>query len=118
MHVGGDSECWRLREQVGRLEAQVEEEREAHLRSANQLHAEVDHIAQLEGSLQQCKMEMGGHMTRLEEDSTHHTTQIWQMKSQVGMPIFKWILTNLCPCLCLRLPVSVCLSVCCVPMCR
>ena len=91
LHVGSESECWRLREQVDQLETQLREEKETHVRATKHLRAEVDggcnHVAQLEGALQQCKVELAGHMSRMEEDSTHHTTQIWQMKSQVGLGI-------------------------------
>ena len=87
--TGSDSECWGLREQVERLQAQQGEEKEAHLRTTNQLRAEVEagcgQVAQLEGALRQYKVELEGHMTRQQEDSTHHTTQLWQMKSQVGV---------------------------------
>lgn len=85
--AGSESECWRLREQVEQLETQLQQEKEARVGVTNQLRVEVEsgcgHVAQLEGALQQCKVELAGHMTRMEEDSAHHTTQIWQMKSQV-----------------------------------
>lgn len=88
LHAGSESECWQLREEVGRLEARLSEEREAHLQASTQQQGEVEvgrrHVAQLEAALQQCKVEVEGHMSRLEKDSTQYSTQIWQVKAQVS----------------------------------
>ena len=76
-----------MREEVGRLEVRLSEEREAHLQASAQLQGEVEvghrQVAQLEASLQQCQAEVEGHVSRLEEDSTQYSTQIWQVKAQV-----------------------------------
>lgn len=85
--LGSELERSRLSEKVKELERQAEEERASHRKAMKHLQAEVKsgtaNITQLESTLHQRQMELEGHLTRVEEDSSHHKTQMWHLRHQV-----------------------------------
>ncbi len=71
------------------LEGELKREKMCHVAAMTDLHAKVEdgtaRVSQLEGSLHQCKAELEGHVIRVEEGSTQHQTQMWQMRREVGL---------------------------------
>lgn len=84
---GSEDECWRLREEILNQERQREEEKAAHRRAMSELQLEVEsgcaRVSRLEEALQQCRVELEGHVGRVREDASRHKAQIKQTRSQV-----------------------------------
>lgn len=86
--IAASTECQRLGDQVLTLQRALADEKEVRSGAEGQLRGEAEdrcaHIARLEGALRQCQAEVASHVTRAEEDSTHNSTLIWQMRHEVG----------------------------------
>ena len=79
------------------LQQALAEEKEARSGAEGKLRGEAEdkcaHIVRLEGALRQCQAEIASHVTRAEEDSTHNSTLIWQMRHEVGVAsddVYMW----------------------------
>lgn len=89
--LGTEAECGRLQERVVGLERQLEGEKEGRARAVRKLQGEVEgsrtHVAKLEATLQECRAQLNGHVTKAEEDSTQHGMLIRQVRWawQVGV---------------------------------